>query len=352
MTDRSFRQNTTAASQSLVRKLRSVWTTVFREHKVPWKVLRLYYFLRLNNFRLVLVPLRFAIRRPGLRVVLSTTFFGGVGGTEKLVATVIESMRDCEFLVFASEVKSRGFVPRSWNYRLNIPILRRGSFDVYLYFCGGGKPKYLGDTHSFKARVVDTNASDIRDIEDRFDCILVQAEDYDRYTTRHDKCVVAFPEIASTIPEHLEPVADLPDTYVLTVFNPFVASQKSQDLLVKAAEVSRLPIVWCFSDVTYSVGKLANVSNLIPLKNLSQRQLYFVYKRAAAYISLSTYESFGWSLAEAFFMGLPIVSRRTGIIAFVADQPGIHTYSNDEELWEILRRAEFRKPSYDRSVFL
>ena len=163
--------------------------------------------------------------------------------------------------------------------------------------------------------------------------------------------MLAFPEIAATIPQRLEPVPGLPEEFLLTVFNPFVAAQKRQDLLQQAATVSRLPIVWCFSDRTYAIAELPARPGLIPLRNLTQPQLYYVYRKAAAYVSFSTYESFGWSLAEAFFMNLPVVSRRTGIVPFVEEQEGIHVYETDEELMQLLARCEFIRPTYDRTVF-
>ena len=330
------------------------WKTIFVEKKVPWRLQRIYSFVRINNFRLLFVPLRFKFFKPSMRIVLSTTFCGGVGGTEKLVKAVIESMPDCEFLVYADDVKARGFIPKTWNFRLNVNAKPNTSYDVYLYFCGGGKPKYLGGNYTFRTKIVDTNASTIFDIEDLFDVILVQAQDYSRWCTQHSKCVVAFPEIQGTIPKRLIPINDLPQNYILTVFNPFVSAQKNPELLIKMASRSKLPVVWCYSDITgcFPVESFSNVTNLLALKNLSQKQLYYAYKHAKAFVSLSTYESFGWALAEAFFMGLPIISRRTGIIPFVEKQQGITVYSGENELLAVLDECDFPSPNYDRSVFL
>lgn len=334
---------------------KQAWTTIFVDKKVPWRLQRFYGFIRINNLRLLFVPVRFKFFKPSMRIVLSTTFCGGVGGTEKLVKAVIEAMPDCEFLVYADDLKVRGFIPKTWNFRLNVIAKPGTSFDAYLYFCGGGKPEYLGDKYSFKVKVVDTNAVPIFDIEDFFDVILVQAQDYAQWCSQHSKCVVAFPEIQATIPKRLAPINDLPQNYILTVFNPFSNSQKKPELLIEMARRSKFPVVWCYSNVTginLPIESFLSVTNLLALENLSQEELYYVYKHAKAFVSLSTFESFGWALAEAFFMDLPIVSRRTGIIPFVEKQQGITVYLDDDELLDVLDKCEFLCPTYDRSFFL
>jgi len=152
-------------------------------------------------------------------------------------------MPDCEFHIFANELNPIGFVPDSFNYYLNLPASRSSKYDVYLYLCGGGKPKYLGDDFSFKVKLVDTNAAQIFDIEDKFDHTLIQCEHYEQFYAQHEKWIRTFPDIQVTIPGRLKPVAGLPEKYLLTVFNPFSKIQKGQETLYRLAPLSKWPIV-------------------------------------------------------------------------------------------------------------
>jgi glycosyltransferase involved in cell wall biosynthesis len=146
-------------------------------------------------------------------------------------------------------------------------------------------------------------------------------------------------------------VEGLPENYFLTVFNPFSNAQKRHDLLLKLAPGAAMPIVWCFNDSTgWNFADLPGTENVIYLRNLSQEQLYYVYRNATAYVSFSEWESFGWTLCEAFYQGLPIISAKVGMISYVANHPGVYVYKDEEELTELLGRREFARPVFDTSL--
>lgn len=320
---------------------------------MPWTLQRLWIYFRANSLHMIATKSSFLVNPPQLRIVLSTHFLGGVGGTEKLVKSVIESMPDTEFHVMADEVRFNGFYPKTFNYYVNHCPSRKRCYDVYLYFCGGGRPEYLGTKYRFTTRVVDTNAARIYDIEHFFDHVLIQSSIWQNFTSDEKKCVLAFPDVDQTIPKKRSPIEGLPERYLLTVFNPFSKAQKGQDLLFKYAPQSNLPVVWCFSDVSgWDFHSLPATPNVIHLRNLTQEQLYYVYEHATAYVSFAFYESYGWTLAEAFALGLPIIARETGIMSYIKNQEGIHLYETEEQLSCLLKMDHFPKPHYDESFFI
>lgn len=337
----------------LLRRLKSALHTLFVERKPPWVLQRFWIYLRANNLRIFATKARFLVRHPRLRIVLSSHFMGGVGGTEKLVKSVVESMPDVEFHIMADEVRFAGFYPKTQNFYVNHRLSKSKIYDFYLYFCGGGRPLYLGEKFSFYKRVVDTNAARIHDIEHLFDHVLVQSRIWENFTSVAEKVVLAFPDVHKTIPKGRSPVDGLPERYLLTVFNPFSNAQKGQHLLFENAPNSRLPIVWCFSDTSgWNFNELPKTSNVLYLRNLTQEQLYYVYERATAYVSFAYYESYGWTLAEAFALKLPIIARETGIMPFIKNQSGIFLYETEEELRSLLCLDHFPSPNYDEAFFL
>lgn len=315
---------------------------------LPWRVKRALAWLSVNRYA-SLVWLRVLLQPPKYRILISSAFFGGVGGVEKLLKTLIESMPDALFHIHAREVRTEGFVPRTHNFLLNW-LPRRGShLDLYVYFPGGGKPSYLGDNYTFRTSIIDTCGADIRDIEDRFDWVAIQTGNAERYSQRPEKWIFAFPSMRLTFPATRKPV-DLPPRYFVTVFNPYSDKLKGGDVVFRAADHAAAPIVWCYSDKSgFDFAALPDHPNVIQLKNLSQEQLYFVYENALAYISFSRSEGLGWAIAEAFYAGLPIISREVGFVTYIKEQPGVFVYREEHELFDRVSRLDFDPPHYDYS---
>lgn len=337
----------------LFTRITRAFRTLLIDRQMPWRLRRLWIYLRANNIRGIATKALFLLHPPKMRIVLSTHFLGGVGGTEKLVKSVIESMPDIEFYVMADDIRFTGFYPKTYNYYVNCHPSKKISYEVYLYFCGGGRPEYLGSKYSFRTRVVDTNAAAIFDIQHLFDHVLIQSTIWQKFTSDKEKCLLAFPDVHQTIPEQLTPVPNLPERFLLTVFNPFSKAQKGQSVLFTSASASHLPIVWCFSDVSgWDFDTIPHTPNVIHLRNLSQEQLYYVYQRATAYVSFAFYESYGWTLAEAFALNLPIIARETGIMPYIKQKKGVFLYQTEEELQKLLALDTFPKPEYDETFFI
>jgi len=321
---------------------------IFKRIPIPWRVRQALSWLAVNRDALSIL-LRVRRSPPKYRILISSAFFGGVGGVEKLLKSIIESMPDCLFYVHAREVRTEGFLPTTRNYLLNWLPPVGASLDLYVYFAGGGRPTYLGDTYRFATSIIDTCGADIRDIEAKFDWVAIQTGNAARYSKREEKWVLAFPTMRLTFPVGRKPV-DLPEKYFVTVFNPYSDKLKGGDVVFRAAEHATVPIVWCYSDKSgLKFAGLTEHPNVIQLKNLSQEELYYVYDHAMAYLSFSHSEGLGWSIAEAYYTGLPIISKEVGFVTYIKDQPGVFVYREEGELFERVGRLDFEPPRYDYS---
>lgn len=317
---------------------------------LPWRAWRALAWLHANR-RAPVALLRFLMRPPRHRILISTTFFGGVGGTEKHLKALIEAMPDCLFHVRARELRVAGFTPATANFVVNWPLPAGQAFDLYLYFAGGGKPEPEFGRHRFRKSLLETNGADVRAMEGQFDHIAVQTGHFAKYCTQREKCIPAFPDVPSTFAARREAV-ELPARFFLTVFNPFSDALKGTETLYRAADAAAMPIVWCFSDKSgFDFSGLPEHPNIIKKKNLSQAALYYAYEHANAYVSFSHMESFGWSLAEAFYLGLPIISREVGFLTYVKGQPGILLYDTEDELRTALGRTDYPRQDHDDSIF-
>lgn len=318
---------------------------------MPWRLQQALSWC-LGNRHVLTVILRRHFKKPGFRVMVSTAFFGGVGGTEKHLKALVEGLQEAEFNIKARQMKPSGFIPATANYTLNCCASTQSPYDLYIYFAGGGRPELEFKNYSFRKALVDTNGAAIRDIENLFDYIAIQTGNYDRYCDSRDKTVLAFPAVKPFFPKTVKPV-EAPDNFFLTVFNPFSQELKGNDLIFRVAETAAFPILWCFSDKSgWDFDQVPNHPNVIKMKNLSQEELYFLYAKASAYVSFSHVESFGWSLAEAFYSNLPIITRNVGFITYVKEQSGISVYETDEQLRDLLKRDDYRKIDYDDSLFV
>lgn len=283
--------------------------------------------------------------------MISSAFFGGVGGTEKHLKALIESMPDCFFDIRARDIRMAGFTPSTPNYAINWPSREGQGYDLYLYFAGGGRPALELGKYQFGKTMLETNGADVREIETLFDYIAIQSGNFTKYCDQHDKCVLAFPDVPATFPNGRKAI-ELPERYFLTVFNPFSDALKGNEALYRAAGAAEIPIVWCFSDKSgFDFAHLPDHPNVIKKKNLAQEELYHAYEHASAYVSFSHMESFGWSLAEAFYLGLPIISREVGFLTHVKTQPGIHIYSSESELRALLGHSDYKRHPHADAVF-
>ncbi|HNQ06291.1 MAG TPA: hypothetical protein PKH97_03800, partial [Tetrasphaera sp.] len=129
---------------------------------------------------------------------------------------------------------------------------------------------------------------------------------------------VLLPPPVLPLPAPTAPGVDLPESYLLTVFNAYGAVKGLDDLTAFLAR-TRLPVVWCHSMRTadFDVPEaLAQHPLLVHVDDPSPAQLRYLYEGCAAYVSFSRSEGFGWSIADALRYSPAIVAREIGVLTF------------------------------------
>ncbi len=285
-----------------------------------------------------------------LQIVISSKFYGGVGGNERHLKAIIESMPENEFYVFAEHVFSKGFVPLSNNHYLNKPLDKNKIYDIYIYL-KSCSPDFIGDQYEFKRKVIVQCGNDVFEQEHLFDYIFMQGKNGSELCKDQSKCRIVFSNPELTWPDGFKEVKGLPDKFFLTVFNP-LGITKGVHVIYMVAKYSKLPIVWCYDDSTgWDFNNVPHMDNVIQFKNLSQEEIYDLYRKARAYICFSLSEGYGWSIADAFMFDLPIISRDIGIVTMIKNQTGIYMYQDEQELKNYISQANFIKPEYNKSIF-
>ena len=293
------------------------------------------------------------IKKNVRKIVISTVYFGGIGGSERRLKAIIESLPEHEFYIFAPYSVRDGFFPTTRNYHLNIPLDKSVLYDLYIYFAGM-TPRYLGHRYCFNRKIAIINGTEKFSAEQLFDYAVLSGKNGARCLNGNVKTLFAIPEVRGVHPKRLKKIDNLPKNFLLTVFNPY-GPVKGKEVLEKVAPYSNFPIVWCYNDMTRSrhlkgdYKALGPIDNVIQLRNISQAELFYLYKRASAYVSFSIQEGFGWAVADAFAYDLPIISRNTGIVTFFDKQKGVAIYNSQKKLMSCLAQERFEKPSYDKS---
>ena len=293
---------------------------------------------------------RFFKQRPRNLVAVRSQYFGGVGGAERHLRSLIESMPDSAFDLFCENFIKRGFIPKTWNYRLNPKVDQSKTYDIYFYL-KIASPAHLNGL-KWKKSVISAGGKNVHDDEQKFDCVVLQGENGREFCEEQNKCRRVVPDFRVGLPKRTKQVDHLPRAFFLTVFNPYDRI-KGHDIMFRVAPQARLPIVWSFSTGTFPVekyGEIPEVDNLIKLHDLSQRELYYLYENATAYVSFSRSEGLGWSVADAFMFDLPIISRKTGFVTFIKEQAGVHLYDNEKTLEGLLDGGKLESPQYDKSI--
>ena len=92
-----------------------------------------------------------SLKKRCLKIVISTHYFGGIGGSERRLKSIVESLPEHEFYIFAPKVMHEGFIPTSQNYNLNVTLDKSETYDLYVYFAGM-IPYYLGEEYRFEKK--------------------------------------------------------------------------------------------------------------------------------------------------------------------------------------------------------
>ncbi len=304
-----------------------------------------------------------------MKIAVSIAVTGGTGGVARNLYTLSTVMASHTVDIYTMRFIPRGLVPQGKNVSIRwfeqgpqgpcITLYNR-LYDLYIYYASR-QPIYLGSHLNARKKAVLPNGNDVRAIETHFDYVLCQADDGIRYFEDLTKKAIIEPCVTLPV-DHFESIEGLPDKYFLTVFNPYDLDReysdgfkpyKGQDLLYETADHFALPLIWCHGDeAVHTEHNLEDHPNIIHFHNLAQEKMYYLYQQAAAYVSFSREEGYGWAIADAMLFDKPVISRRVGVLSsFDPDQHGLHLYHSKEELIKLISRDAFGAGAYDKSIF-
>lgn len=312
-----------------------------------------------------------------LRVLISASWLGGAGGAERALHSVLMALQedhvdvvvrtrlDGPLSVVPAGVRVYSYSDRRWwaaghrtgtkgwaIQRLLNPIRRLvlPRYDVLLRSFNGPGLETL--THARLRLVVPSgNVLDARTARD-YHYVAMQAPDNVLFVP-DGQPVTLLPPPLMPLPPATAPPIDLPDEFVLTVFNPYDAV-KGMAEMAQVADTAPMPIVWCHSRRTVNFDipvTLAQHANIIHVDDPSQGELRFLYERCSAYLSFSKAEGFGWSIADALRYSPGVISRKIGVLTFpqaVEECPVQTVTAFDEIDWAWV--ANQRRPETPREL--
>ena len=302
-----------------------------------------------------------------VRVLISTRWFGGIGGAERNLASMVRALEGHRVDICASRVIPSEFlvemphvkvVPkwrcspssgRKWLFWWPVvwPLVRlRRRYDIYIQFYTG---RSLGRLAPNATKLLIPSGNRTAGKEDDFDYVISQAPDGNRFVEDESKVLLLAPPLVA-MSGRADPISTPSDRYFLTVFNPYSEKLKGLDVLAEIADDLPYPLVWCHSERTNQLAETKfEHPNVFHVNDPTQAQLRFLYENCRAYVSFSRSEGFGWALADALIYGRPIISRRLGVLTFFNERPGIRHYDSVDQLRSILVEDDLRSCDVDLS---
>ena len=299
-----------------------------------------------------------------VRVLISTPFLGGVGGLERNVASTIAALAEDDVDVCTARRIKGGFTAEPSGavipYRRVLPYRRIPSPFASSPCAGPTARRCRGPsrtTHTCTTSPAGTSATSspfARGCSSRRERRrLVGSALRLRHGTGTGQRAVrprSIPSVALLPPvmaaaESQAPGEDLPDQYVLTVFNAYHGI-KGGELMRDVATACPFPIVWCFSRRTrhYDVAPYAH-DDIVTIEDATSANLRWLYEHAAAYVLFSRTEGFGWAIADALQYGTPVISRRTGVLSLDGIDLRVSTYEDRTELARLLEEVTPADPA-------
>jgi hypothetical protein len=228
---------------------------------------------------------------------------------------------------------------RLWPLVEPVVQYRPRPYDAYLYYLGADEVR---DQFQARTSFIVPCGDDVRAVEGRFDVVALEAPDNDRYLEDQTKAAVLPPPL--DLPATTgEPVAGVPDDFLLTVFNPHHPRKGTADLFALATQ-NAAPIVWCRSTLAHWHDDIPESPALVIQENLSQRQLRYLYEHCRAFINFGYNPGFGWAVADALQYGVPVISRRLGVLTLPnIDLSEVYFFHDLDELAELMQRDTYSR---------
>jgi len=285
-----------------------------------------------------------------VRVLISSGWLGGAGGAERALYSITRALSTDSVDVVVREKLDGPWAKTPAGTRVALAndhrwfgaghtegakgrLLQRfanpvrrviGShYDVYLQFLSGAN---VGNAARTEVRLLVPSGNHVsKAVGQQFDAVAMQAPDNASLVPDGVRAVLLRPPVFDLAGAAEPPRVDVPDAYVLTVFNPYDPI-KGMHELARAAEESPMPIVWCHSEATVAFeipAALKSHRRIIHVCDATPSELRYLYEQCSAYVSFSLTEGFGWSTADALRYAPAVATRAIGLFSNEeAWQPG------------------------------
>lgn len=294
-----------------------------------------------------------------LRILASAYALGSPGGNQRSIESWARALDDHDVTIvyrrldegpyrrFGPHVRlvpewkvvpPRRTRPQTWWRAVATRLGPRGPFDVYLRFSNSLD---LDVGRNARLRALMPAGDHLDGAEDDYDVVLSQSDAGVELLDDPTKHVVCLPP-TYPVADATDEVTDLPASFVLTVFNAYGPVKGLDDLAACAAN-SPHPIVWAHR--SSDSGSTAPPPGVLEVVDPTPGQLLTLYRRCAAYLSVSRSEGYGWAIADAVRAGRPVISRPVGVLtSFPRDATGIHLYDDIGDASRLLQRDDWSAP--------
>ena len=314
-----------------------------------------------------------------MRVLVSAGWMGGAGGAERALHSIARALSSDSVDIVVRErlggpwaiapegaTVSLASDRRWWGaghasgskglvlQRVANPVRRAlgARYDIYLQFLSGA---HIGGAARADVRLLIPSGNRVPDAKARhFDAVAMQAPDNAHLVPSGMRGVLLPPPVYDLAPFAERPERVLPDSFILTVFNPYDPIKGMQEL-ARSVDASPLPIVWCHSQATVRFDiphALLEHPRIVHVVDASPAELRYLYETCAAYVSFSLTEGFGWSTADALRYSPAVASRPIGVFSnHGAWQPGTVRIGPDGRVdWQELLEGACSPSARDLAV--
>lgn len=282
------------------------------------------------------------------RIYLESRFFGGSGGSEKNILSILTNFpKHIFFDVNITRVNlNNGFKGRSFKF-VKKPY---GNYDLAIKL-GEGKFNYC--VKAVKKIIVPCG-DNISEFQKDFDIIWIESKDSDKEEYYLPKFICP-PIFNKNITSHNFKENYISDKfskgYYVTVANTYDLHIKGIDLIYKITNKLDKPLIWFTSENKIGPINFLKLGKNIP-KNLyiamdiPHEIILDTIKKSNAYISFSRSESFGWAIAEAISLNVPIISRNVGVVSYFPEDFLI--YNDSMEIPELSKEIKNKTLNYSK----
>ncbi len=280
------------------------------------------------------------------RVYIESRFFGGSGGSEKHIMSIIYFFP--KKFVFDINITMLNIDPDYKNKRVNFINNPDGNYDLAIKL---GKGKLKLSTIALK-KIVMPCGEDITKFQKHFDVIWLESKSDCKksYYLPRFVCPFKFKDNIYHKESKINYISDkFPNGYYVTVANTYDPFIKGIDLIYKLGGKLDKPLIWFTSEnkicpIKFLYKGYKVPKNLYIAKDITHEIIMDTIKKSIAYVSFSRSESFGWAIAEAISLNVPIISRNVGVISYYPHK--VNLYKAPLEIPKLCRDIKNKEVDY------